>query len=189
MTDRYGIADEYLDVYSTNFGRARGTMMPSFRIANVAFIPIPLKCVTSITRVRTATFKVAGPHPGSPSRQRTPVLFQATGSDAGKEFAARHAEVVFTGGMNADDQVRANIADMRARLLRHGRKSTDIKFITGAGIITGKTDAQVAAKLELFKKNMSVEGRLAHSFVAHRLHPISAHRTSCQHHRAEGYRL
>ncbi len=90
------------------------------------------------------------------------MLYQATGSHAGKEFAARHAEAVFTGGMNAD-AVRANIADMRARLVRHGRKPTDIKFIAGAGIITGRTDAEVARKFEEYRRLISVEGRLAHS--------------------------
>jgi alkanesulfonate monooxygenase SsuD/methylene tetrahydromethanopterin reductase-like flavin-dependent oxidoreductase (luciferase family) len=33
-----------------------------------------------------------------PSPQRTPVLFQAGASKAGKEFAAMHAEAVFVGG-------------------------------------------------------------------------------------------
>jgi alkanesulfonate monooxygenase SsuD/methylene tetrahydromethanopterin reductase-like flavin-dependent oxidoreductase (luciferase family) len=64
--------------------------------------------------------------------------------------------------MNAN-AVRANIADMRSRLIRHGRKSTDIKFISGAGIITGKTDADVSRKLEEYRRLISVEGRLAHS--------------------------
>jgi hypothetical protein len=89
-------------------------------------------------------------------------LYQATGSHAGKEFAARHAEAVFTGGMNAD-AVRKNIVDMRARLVRHGRKPTDIKFIAGAGIITGKTDADVSKKFTEYQRLVSVEGRLAHS--------------------------
>ena len=33
-----------------------------------------------------------------PSPQRTPVLFQAGASAAGKDFAAKHAEAVFVGG-------------------------------------------------------------------------------------------
>ncbi len=49
------------------------------------------------------------------------------------------------------------------RAVRHGRKATDIKFISGAGIITGKTDKQVAKKLESYRRLISVEGRLAHS--------------------------
>lgn len=59
--------------------------------------------------------------------------------------------------------VRANIADMRARAVRHGRKATDIKFISGAGIITGKTDTDVAKKYEEYRRLISIEGRLAHS--------------------------
>jgi hypothetical protein len=52
---------------------------------------------------------------------------------------------------------------MRARLVQHGRKPTDIKFISGAGIITGKTDADVAKKMEEYRRLISAEGRLAHS--------------------------
>ena len=157
--DRYVIADEYLDVlYKLWEGSWDDDAVIQDRGRRIYTDPAKVRYINHVG----PQFKVAGPHLCSPSRQRTPVLYQATGSHAGKEFAARHAEAVFTGGMNAE-AVRINIADMRARLLRHGRKSTDIKFITGAGIITGKTDAQVAAKLELFKKNMSVEGRLAHS--------------------------
>jgi alkanesulfonate monooxygenase SsuD/methylene tetrahydromethanopterin reductase-like flavin-dependent oxidoreductase (luciferase family) len=90
------------------------------------------------------------------------LLFQATGSNAGKAFAARHAEVVFTGGMNAE-AVRANVADMRARARDAGRDPQHIKFITGAGIIVGRTDDEVSAKLDDYRRYISAEARLAHS--------------------------
>ena len=90
------------------------------------------------------------------------MLFQATGSDAGKEFAARHAEVVFTGGLNAAE-VAGNIADLRRRAAAQGRDAAHIKFLAGAGIIVGRTDDYVADKLDRFQRLMSVEGRLAHS--------------------------
>jgi alkanesulfonate monooxygenase SsuD/methylene tetrahydromethanopterin reductase-like flavin-dependent oxidoreductase (luciferase family) len=38
---------------------------------------------------------VAGPHPASPSPQRTPLLFQAAVTEADRETAARNAEAVF----------------------------------------------------------------------------------------------
>lgn len=157
--DRYTIADEYIDVlYKLWEGSWDDDAVIQDRDRRIYTDPAKVRYINHAG----PRFKVAGPHLCQPSRQRTPVLYQATGSHAGKEFAARHAEAVFTGGINAD-AVRANIADMRARLVRHGRKPTDIKFITGAGIITGRTDEQVAAKLALYQKNMSVEGRLAHS--------------------------
>lgn len=41
-------------------------------------------------------FNVPGPHLVEPSPQRTPVLFQAGASPKGRDFAAKHAEAVFT---------------------------------------------------------------------------------------------
>jgi FMN-dependent oxidoreductase (nitrilotriacetate monooxygenase family) len=156
---RYVIADEYLDVlYKLWEGSWDDDAVVQDRDNRVYTDPTKVRYINHVG----PHFKVAGPHLCEPSRQRTPVLYQATGSHAGKEFAARHAEAVFTGGMNAA-AVRANIADMRARLVRHGRKPTDIKFIAGAGIITGKTEAQAAKKLEEYRQLISVEGRLAHS--------------------------
>jgi FMN-dependent oxidoreductase (nitrilotriacetate monooxygenase family) len=157
--ERYLIADEYLDVlYKLWEGSWDDDAVVQDREHRIYTDPSKVRYINHVG----PHFKVAGPHLCQPSRQRTPVLYQATGSNAGKEFAARHAEAVFTGGMNAN-AVRANIADMRSRLVRHGRKPTDIKFISGAGIITGKTDAEVSRKLEEYRRLISVEGRLAHS--------------------------
>jgi len=157
--ERYVIADEYLDVlYKLWEGSWDDDAVVQDREHRIYTDPAKVRYINHVG----PHFKVAGPHLCEPSRQRTPVLYQATGSNAGKEFASRHAEAVFTGGLNAN-AVRANIADMRGRLVRHGRKPTDIKFISGAGIITGKTDAEVAKKLEKYRGLISVEGRLAHS--------------------------
>jgi long-chain alkane monooxygenase len=156
---RYEIADEYLDVlYKLWEGSWDDDAVVQDRERRVYADPAKIRYINH----EGEHFRVAGPHLCEPSRQRTPVLFQATGSDAGKEFAARHAEVVFTGGMNAD-AVRANIADMRARARARGRDPSHIKFIAGAGVIVGRTDDEVAAKLDDYRKLISVEGRLAHS--------------------------
>ena len=156
---RYQIADEYLDVlYKLWEGSWDDDAVIQDRVSRVYTDPKKVRYIHH----RGEHFRVAGPHLCEPSRQRTPLLYQATGSHAGKEFAARHAEVVFTGGMNAQ-AVRANIADMRARAVQHGRAATDIKFIAGAGIIAGKTDAEVADKVADYRRFISAEGRLAHS--------------------------
>src|SRR5690606_12521075 len=106
-------------------------------------------------------FRVAGPHLCQPSRQRTPVLFQATGSPAGMAFAGRHAEVVFTGGPTSE-AVRRNIARMREEARAQGRDPAGLKFIVMAGVIVGRTDLEVQAKLETYRRLHSVEGALAH---------------------------
>jgi len=156
---RYAIADEYLDVlYKLWEGSWADDAVIRDRENGIYTDPAKVHYINHVGE----HFKVAGPHLCEPSRQRTPVIYQATGSNAGKEFAARHAEVVFTGGFTADS-VRANIADMRARARNHGREPTDIKFVASAGIIVGRTDSEVSAKLDDFRRLISVEGRLAHN--------------------------
>ncbi|MES1170695.1 MAG: LLM class flavin-dependent oxidoreductase, partial [Leifsonia sp.] len=105
--------------------------------------------------------RVSGPHIVHPSLQRTPVIFQATGSPAGIEFAGRHAEVVFTGGRTSEEFRKA--ADgMRSAAVRHGRLADDVKFIAMAGMIVGRTEEEAADKWKLYQQHTSLDGILAH---------------------------
>lgn len=156
---RYEIADEYLDVlYKLWEGSWDEDAVVRDKGHRIYTDPAKVRRIDH----EGTHFRVAGPHLCEPSRQRTPVLFQATGSNAGKEFAGRHAEIVFTGGLTPD-VVRKNIADMRSRAQKHGRNPRDIKFITGAGIIVGRNDREVSRKVEEYRQFISVEGRLAHT--------------------------
>ena len=156
---RYEIADEYLEVlYKLWEGSWDDDAVIQDRENRTYTEPSKVRYINHAGK----HFKVAGPHLCQPSRQRTPVLYQATGSPAGKEFAARHAEVVFTGG-RSPEEVRKNIEDIRARARARGRDPRGIKFIAGAGVIVAKTEEQVAAKLESYRRFLSAEGRLAHS--------------------------
>ena len=107
-------------------------------------------------------FQVEGPHLCEPSRQRTPLLYQATGSPRGVQFAGRHAEVVFTGGRTTE-AFKANVAEIRAAAVAEGRTGNDVKFVAQAGVIVGRNDLEVADKLDAYRSNASIEGRLVHS--------------------------
>ncbi|WOE32225.1 MULTISPECIES: LLM class flavin-dependent oxidoreductase [unclassified Acinetobacter] len=78
-------------------------------------------------------FKVRGPHSCEPSRQRTPVIFQAGSSTTGKKFAAKHQAVI------------------------QGRLANDIKLFGSLTIIVGKTNADVQQKLEDLKQYFLAE--------------------------------
>lgn len=156
---RYEIADEYLDVlYKLWEGSWDDDAVIQDRERRIYTDPSKVRQIDH----HGAYFKVAGPHLSQPSPQRTPLLFQASGSAAGLEFAARHAEVVFTGGLTAAD-VRANIAKTRARVEAQGRDPRAIRFVVQAGVIVGRTDAEVAAKLDSYRALMSVRGGLVHA--------------------------
>ncbi|KAF1047544.1 NtaA/DmoA family FMN-dependent monooxygenase [Xylophilus sp.] len=141
--DRSRIADEYLDVlYKLWEGSWDDDAFVLDRARRVVFDPAKVRYIDHVGE----HFRVKGPHLTHPSPQRTPFLFQATGSNAGKEFAARHAEALFTFGS------AENRADVRARLVRHGRQPGDIKFFPGGTIITGRSDLEVKKKEERYHR-------------------------------------
>lgn len=155
---RYEIADEYLDVlYKLWEGSWDDDAVIQDREQRVYTDPSKVRYINH----EGEHFKVAGPHLCQPSRQRTPVLFQATGSPAGIEFAGRHAEVVFTGG-RTHDTVRRNIATMRAKAVEHGREASSIKFLVMASVIVAETEEEVARKVDSYRELLSVEGSMTH---------------------------
>jgi FMN-dependent oxidoreductase (nitrilotriacetate monooxygenase family) len=156
---RYEIADEYMDVlYKLWEGSWDEDAVVQDRKQRIYTDPAKVRYIDHVG----PHFQVAGPHLCQPSPQRTPLLFQASGSPAGLEFAARHSEVLFIGGFTSE-AARANIARVRARLVAHGRPPDAVKFIVQAGVIVARTDEQVATKLQTYRRLTSVEGALTHA--------------------------
>ncbi|WP_210509135.1 LLM class flavin-dependent oxidoreductase [Naasia sp. SYSU D00057] len=156
---RYAYADEYLDVlYKLWEGSWDDDAIVADRERKVYTDPAKVRYIDHVGE----RHRVAGPHIVHPSPQRTPVIFQATGSPAGIEFAGRHAEAVFTGGRTSEE-FRRNAATMRAAAVRHGRQEDDIKFIAMAGVVVGRTEEEAEDKWRLYQRNASVDGILAHS--------------------------
>jgi FMN-dependent oxidoreductase (nitrilotriacetate monooxygenase family) len=157
--DRYQVADEYLDVlYKLWEGSWDDDAIIADRDHNVFADPARIRPIFHEGK----HFKVEGPHLPSPSRQRTPVLFTATASEAGSRFAGKHAEVVFTGGPSTDF-LKHTIAKVRAQAVAAGRRAEDVRFVTQASVIVGRTEDEAQAKLTEFSRFTSAEGYLAHS--------------------------
>ena len=103
---------------------------------------------------------MAGPFTNEPSIQRTPFIFQAGASSAGKEFASKHAECMFLPGMEPH-VVRKVAQDVRRRVVEHGRDLKSIKLIAGIVIIVDETDQKAQAKYEEYLSYADLEGTLA----------------------------
>ncbi|HEX3711819.1 MAG TPA: NtaA/DmoA family FMN-dependent monooxygenase [Trebonia sp.] len=156
---RYEIADEYMDVcYKLWEGSWSDDAVIQDREHRVYTDPAKVRYINHEGR----HYRVAGPHLSQPSPQRTPVIYQAGSSDAGRAFGGKHAEAVFIGGRDLAS-VRAYIAGYRAQAAAAGRDPATIKFMAGAAVIAGKSDADVARKVETFTRLRSVDGHLAHS--------------------------
>lgn len=92
-----------------------------------------------------------------PSIQRTPFIFQAGTSSAGKSFATKHAECMFMAGMDPQG-AKKSVDDIRARLVQDGRDPNSIKLIVGMLAIVDETDEKAQAKYEDYLKYVDLEG-------------------------------
>ncbi|MGA0565533.1 LLM class flavin-dependent oxidoreductase [Ancylobacter sp. VNQ12] len=107
-------------------------------------------------------YRVEGPHLPSPTPQRTPFLFQAGSSPAGRRFAARHAEGQFIATPNP--RVAAElISETRALARSFGRDPSDIKFLQGFTFVIGSTEEEARRKEAELDRYISIDGFLAHS--------------------------
>ena len=105
-------------------------------------------------------YNVPGPHICQPSRQRTPVVMQAGTSKAGKNFAAKHAEVIFVAG-HSPSVVAKNVAEIRALGKELGRDPRNIKFVAMICPVLGRTQEEAQKKYEEYRSLGSIEGALA----------------------------
>jgi long-chain alkane monooxygenase len=106
-------------------------------------------------------YRVAGPHLPSPSPQRTPVLYQAGSSNAGRTYAARNAEGVFLLA-GSPESARPVIEDTRARAVAAGRRPEDILFLQGLSFVVGSTEEEAWRKDAEVEEYLSIDGMLAH---------------------------
>lgn len=86
-------------------------------------------------------YTLDGYYPATPSPQRTPLLVQAGTSRAGRDFAARFAEVVFIQDRDPA-QAAATVADLRARAVAGGRRADEVKVIDTLSVIVGDTEEE-----------------------------------------------
>ncbi|MER7762836.1 LLM class flavin-dependent oxidoreductase [Streptomyces sp. NPDC097619] len=93
---------------------------------------------------RGTHFGVAGALNVPRSPQGRPLLVQAGSSADGKEFAARHAEAVFTAQQTLDD-AQTFYKDLKARAVRHGRAEEDVLVLPGICPVIGSTEAEARA--------------------------------------------
>lgn len=104
-------------------------------------------------------FEVPGYHLCEPSPQRTPVLFQAGASGAGKAFAAEHAECVFV-STPARSTLRQYVSDIRRQAAAAGRDPAKVLVYALVTVIVDETDEKAWAKFEEYKRHVSYDGAL-----------------------------
>ncbi|AYF98185.1 NtaA/DmoA family FMN-dependent monooxygenase [Protaetiibacter intestinalis] len=156
--DRYALAEEYLEVlYKLWEGSWDDDAVLEDRDGKIYADPAKIRYIDHVSEHH----RVAGPHLASPSRQRSPLLIQATASPRGIALAGRHAELVFTGGPSLE-AIQATIAGIRDAAEAAGRSREDVRFVVGATVVVAATEQEARAKLAEFDREASLAGVLAH---------------------------
>lgn len=115
---------------------------------------------------RGAHFSVRGPLNVPRPPQGYPVLVQSGSSDAGKDLAARMAEVVFTAQPTLEE-AQAFYADVKARVARAGRDPSQVKVLVGAFPYVGPTREDAEALRA--RLNALIDPVVAYSLLATQL--------------------
>jgi FMN-dependent oxidoreductase (nitrilotriacetate monooxygenase family) len=159
--ERYRWADEYVDVaYKLWEGSWDEDALLQDREGSTHADPSKIHKIYH----KGERYSVEGPHLPSPSPQRTPVLYQAGSSGAGRAFAARNAEAVFI--IAPTPAVAAQqITETRQLAVGNGRNPDDIKFFQGLSFVVGDTQEEAEAKSAEYDAYVSVDGYAAHAAV------------------------
>ncbi len=94
-------------------------------------------------------FTVRGPLTVPRPPQGHPVLIQAGSSGRGRDFAARWAEVIFTGDPDIDI-ARAHYKDQKERITVTGRDADAVKMLPMAYTVVGESRAHAEEREQLF---------------------------------------
>ena len=107
-------------------------------------------------------YQVEGPYLSSPSPQRTPVLFQAGASGAGRRLRRPPRRGRLPRRTERRGRPRADRRDP-ALAVEPGRRPEDITFHQGLSFVVGETEAEAQEKLEHYRSFVSAEGYAAHT--------------------------
>ncbi|QTI71305.1 NtaA/DmoA family FMN-dependent monooxygenase [Gordonia polyisoprenivorans] len=151
--DRYVWAQEYADVtyklWEHSWQDGAVVHDPS---TNRFFDPDKIRTIDHVG----PRYQVQGPHIVEPSPQRTPVLFQAGNSTAGRQFAARNAEVTFLPSQTPLT-ARADIDILDAETRAQGRDPQSLKKIVTLSTIVGSTEEEAKRNQQYFRDNIDFE--------------------------------
>ncbi len=154
--DRYAVAEDYMDVvYKLWEGSWADDAVIADRRRGMFADPARVRKV----RHDGPHYRLDAIHLGEPSPQRTPVLYQAGTSPAGRAFAARHAECVFMSGPSKQ-VIAPRVAAIRTLAAENGRDPSDILMFTMMTAIVAPTRGEAEARLADYRGYADPEGAL-----------------------------
>lgn len=139
--ERYSRADEFLDVVIKLWESWEPDALVDDKPNNRFADPAKIHAIDHSGE----NFSVRGPLPFMRSRQGRPLIFHAGSSPAGRNQAARFADVVFT-AQHTVEGAKEFRTDVRRRAEGHGRHPDSIKILPGMNVILGETVEEARRK-------------------------------------------
>jgi alkanesulfonate monooxygenase len=154
--NRYEAAEDYMEVvYKLWEGSWADDAVLRDKAAGIYANPKRVRAVQH----ESAFHRLNAVHLCEPSPQRTPVLFQAGTSPAGRLFAGRHAECVFISGPS-QAVLAPRVAALRKAAEAAGRRADDCRIFAMLTPIVAQTDEDAARLLAEYRHYASPEGAL-----------------------------
>jgi len=153
--ERYVQAEEYMQVCYQFWSSWAPDALIADRSSLSLFDSSKVKYVTHAGKY----YDIDGCLPVHASPQGRPVILQAGASPVGRDFAARHAEGIFSIRTTAKAMAEFG-RDIRRRAEAAGRSSDDVKILFGVQIVQGRTDAEARDLLHHLRANVNLDAAL-----------------------------
>jgi FMN-dependent oxidoreductase (nitrilotriacetate monooxygenase family) len=143
--ERYDRADEFLEATVGLWDTWEDDALVLDRVAGEFADPSKVHEL----RYEGEWFTVRGPLTVPRCPQGRPVLLQAGSSGRGRDFAARWAELIFTGDPGID-VARTHYKDQKERIAELGRDPSSVKMLPMAYTVVGESQSHAEEREQLF---------------------------------------
>ncbi|MEZ5817282.1 MAG: LLM class flavin-dependent oxidoreductase [Hyphomicrobiaceae bacterium] len=141
--ERYARAGEFVDVVKKLWDTWDDDAFVRDRNSGLYFDPSRMHAVHHEGRF----FKVDGALNLARPPQGHPVISQAGASDAGRELAARTAEVVFASAADPES-AKADYDDLKGRMAKYGRDPSTLRILAGMPVMLGESRQDAEARFQ-----------------------------------------
>ena len=135
--ERYDKGDEFVEVVKALWDSWGDDAVVDDRASGLYANKSQIRAVDYIGK----HYQVAGPLNLPRSPQGRPVLVQAGSSDTGRDFAAKHAEAVFTAHLDKST-AQEFYRDLKSRAEANGRRRDQILILPGLSAMIASTEAE-----------------------------------------------
>jgi FMN-dependent oxidoreductase (nitrilotriacetate monooxygenase family) len=141
--ERYERADEFVDVVKKLWDSWEDDAFIRNKATGIFYEASKLH----VPNHKGKHFSVRGPLNSARTPQGRPIVVQAGAAEAGRELAAKNADVVYSASFDISS-AKKYYADLKSRLRKYGRTSDQLLIMPGLTTYVGKTRQEAQDKLD-----------------------------------------